>query len=213
MANLKLNVSVREGVGKNKVDKIREEKLVPGIIYSRGKDNVPVTVEIRDFEKAFIEAGTNNIIDLIVDGEKKPVLIKEVQKHPFKNQYLHVDFHGIRMDETIRVMVPIMLENRENIFVQPSVLMQMLSEVEVECLPGDIPAEIVIDVQNMQIGDNILVSDLDIYKDEKITVLSDSEELICNLTEPREEVIEEEVSDVDAAEVPTVDETEETTEE
>lgn len=209
MANLKLNVSKRDGLGKNKVNKLREEKLVPGVIYSRGLDTVAIEVVEKELEKIYLEAGTNNIIDLMLDGEKKPALIKEIQRHPFKNQYLHVDFHGVRMDEVIRVMVPIVIENREKISAQPSVLMQLLTEVEVECLPGDIPGEIVLNVENMEIGDNIFVEDLEVFKDEKINVLSEADELICNLTEPKEEVIEEDAPEVDAAEVPTVEETEE----
>ena len=106
-------------------------------------------------------------------------------------------------------MVPVVLENKDNIRVQPSVLMQLLDEVEVECLPTKLPSEAVVDVELMEIGQNILVSDLDVAKDDDLTVLTDLEEVVATLSEPREEEIEEELADVDAADVPTVEETEE----
>lgn len=213
MSEFKLNAKLREGVGKNKVDKLRAEKLIPSVIYAKGKDSENLVLDAKEFDKVYLSAGTSNIIKLSIDGADKPVLIKEVQKHPFKNQYIHVDFYGVDMTEKMRVVIPIVLENRDSIRVQPSVLMQLVNEVEVECLPADLPSEALVNVENMQIGDTLLVKDLDIFSNDKVEILLDVEEAIATLSEPREEVIEEDV-EVDAADVPTVDEEkEEATEE
>ena len=99
--------------------------------------------------------------------------------------------------------------NRDEIRVQPSVLLQMLDEVEIECLPGDIPAQAEVDVQNMQIGDVITVADLDVAKNDKVTVLINEEEPVASLSEPQEEVISEETEEeTSAADVPVVGEKE-----
>lgn len=208
MAEYKLNAALREGVGKNKVKKLRAEELVPAVYYAKGKENMNIQISERELRKVYLEAGHTNIIDLVVGNQIYKAIFKEVKKHPFKNQYVHVDFLGIRMDQPIVVMVPIMADGRDEIRVQPSVLMQHLNELEIECLPADIPDEITIDVREMQIGDSVSVADLDIVKNDKYNVLTDPETSIVSLQEPREEVIEDD-EEVDASEVPTVDETEE----
>lgn len=209
MSEFKLEAKIREGIGKNKVDKLRVEKLIPSVIYAKGKESLPIVLDAKEFDKIYLGAGTSNIIDLEIDGVTKPALIKEVQKHPFKNQYIHVDFVGVDMTEKMRVVIPVVLEGRDSIRVQPSVLMQLVNEIEVECLPADLPSEAIVNVENMQIGDTLLVKDLDVSSNEKVEVLVDPEEAIATLSEPREEVIEEEIEEVDAADVPTVGEEEE----
>ncbi|WP_300408982.1 50S ribosomal protein L25 [Lagierella sp.] len=213
MTDFKIDAQIRKGTGKNKVDKLRVEKKVPGVIYQRGEENINLELLEQDLDKLYLEAGTSNLITLNIDGDSRKALIKDVQKHPFKNQYIHVDFVGVDMSEKMRVVIPIVLEGRDEIKVQPSVLMQILNEIEVECLPADLPSEAVVEVQDMEIGDTVTVEDLDVFKDEKVEIFMDPEETVATLTEPREEEIEEEVEEVDAADVPTVEETEQEEEE
>lgn len=207
MADIKLAVALREGVGKNTTDKLRREKIVPAVYYVSGEENINVQVSQREFEKAFMEAGSSAIVDLTLDGKTYPVIIKDVQKHPYKNQYVHVDFQGVRMDETIRVTVPIVLVGRDEVRLQPSVLTHALTEVEVECLPAYIPQTAEVTVTDMQYDDNFFVRDLDIFGDANITIHTPEDELVASLSEPRESV-EVETEGVDAADVPTVGETE-----
>ena len=113
MADLVLNANNREATGKNKVNKLRAEELIPGVIYAKGEENLNVQFTSREFDKILRQAGTSTIITLDIDGEKKDVLIKDYQTHPYKNQYLHVDFQGINQNETIRVQVPVVLVGRD----------------------------------------------------------------------------------------------------
>lgn len=214
MADLVLKANNREALGKNKVNKLRQEELVPGVIYSKGEENLNVQLTSRDFDKILRQAGTSTIITLDVDGENKDVLIKDFQTHPYKNQYLHVDFQGINQNETIRVNVPIVLLGREDLNVEGAVLVQNMDTIDVECLPKYIPQTADVDINEFEIGDNRTVADLDIFKDENITVLAEEDEVICSLQEVTEEVTpeDEELEEADAADVPTVDETEETEE-
>lgn len=95
MAAIKIQVEKRTGLGKNKVDKIREKDFIPGVLYGKGEETEHVKVDKRIFEKVYKSAGTSTLIDLELEGNVVPVLIKEVQRHPFKNQYLHVDFQNL----------------------------------------------------------------------------------------------------------------------
>ncbi|WP_296141180.1 50S ribosomal protein L25 [uncultured Anaerococcus sp.] len=210
MADLVLNANNREVTGKNKVNKLRAEELIPGVVYAKGEDNLNVTVTSRDFDKILRQAGTSTIITLDVDGENKDVLIKDYQTHPYKNQYLHIDFQAINQNETIRVSVPVVLLGREDLKVDQAVLVQNLDTIEVECLPKYIPQIAEVDITEFEIGDNRTVADLDIFGNENITILEEEDEVICSLQEATEEEIseDEEAEDVDAANVPTVEETE-----
>ncbi len=210
MAKIVLQADKREATGKNEVKKIRNKELIPGVIYAKNQENVNVQFTARDFEKVLRQAGTSTIISLDINGETQEVLIKDFQNHPYKNQFLHVDFQAIDQNESIRVTVPVVLLNRDDMNVVEGVLVQNLDDVEVECLPKYIPQTAEVDVKEMQIGDNKTIADLDIFADENITIHADEEEVVCSLQEVAEEVIEEEDAEaVDAADVPTVDETEE----
>ncbi|MCD1146588.1 50S ribosomal protein L25 [Peptoniphilus sp. KCTC 25270] len=210
MSELKLNLMKREDLGKNKVDKMRNEEIVPGVLYSKGEETVHVAAKKNELEKIVNAAGTSTLVDVDLDGTASKVLFKDVQMHPYKNQILHFDAYGVNLKEKLKLSIPVVLQNRDNIKVQPSVLMQLLDEVEVECLPTSLPSEAVVDVENMEIGDTLTVADLDVSSIDGIEVLTEAEEAVASLNEPKEEVIEEEVEgeEISAADVPTVDETE-----
>ena len=210
MADLVLNANNREATGKNKVNKLRADELIPGVVYAKNEDNLNVQVTSRDFDKILRKAGTSTIITLDIDGENKDVLIKDYQTHPYKNQYLHIDFQAINQNETIRVSVPVVLLGREDLKIDQAVLVQNIDTVDVECLPKYIPQTAEVDISEFVIGDNRTIADLDIFGNENITILAEEDEVICSLQEASEEEIpeDEEVADVDAADVPTVDETE-----
>ena len=210
MADLVLNANNREATGKNKVNKLRADELIPGVVYAKNEDNLNVQVTSRDFDKILRKAGTSTIITLDIDGENKDVLIKDYQTHPYKNQYLHIDFQAINQNETIRVSVPVVLLGREDLKIDQAVLVQNIDTVDVECLPKYIPQTAEVDISEFVIGDNRTIADLDIFGNENITILAEEDEVICSLQEASEEEIpeDEEAADVDAADVPTVDETE-----
>ena len=210
MADLVLNANNREATGKNKVNKLRAEELIPGVIYAKGEENLNVQFTSRDFDKVLRQAGTSTIITLDIDGENKDVLIKDYQTHPYKNQYLHVDFQAINQNETIRVSVPVVLLGRDDLRIDDAVLVQNLDTIEVECLPKYIPQTAEVEISEMEIGDAKTVADLDIFENDNITLLEEDDEVICSLQEASEEEIseDEDGDDVDAAEVPTVEETE-----
>lgn len=208
MNTIKLNLVNREHTGTSGAKKTRAEGYVPGIFYAQDSEPVAVAAKANELEKVVDEAGTSALVDVNVNGKDYKILFKEIQSHPFKNQLIHFDAYGVNLKEKIKLSIPVVLEGREDIRVEPSVLLQLLEEVEVECLPTSLPSDAIVNVADMQIGDTLTVADLDVASIDDIEVLTDLEEAVCSLQEPREEEIVEDEDDADAAEVPTVDETE-----
>ena len=204
---MKLVLNKRDAKGKNKVDKLRANGEIPGVLYSKGKEARMVSGLEKDLLKAYSQEGYSNIFDIDIDGETTSVLFKEVQMHHIKNAMVHFDLYEIDMNTEISVEVPIVLEGRDEVKVQPSSLIQVLNEVTVTCLPKYLPSEAIVNVVDMQIGDVVTVADLDIFGDENIKIEVDSEETVATLVEPTEEKEPEEGEEA-SAEVPTVSETE-----
>lgn len=207
---MKIVLQKRDSKGKNKVDKLRTEGIVPGVMYSKGQEAVLLKGEEKDLLKTFSEEGYSNIFDIEVDGKDTSVLFKEVQMHPIKNAMVHFDLFEIDMNEEITVAVPVVLEGRDDVRVQPSSLIQVINEIEVTCLPKYLPSEAVVNVVDMQIGDVMEIKDLDIFQDENIQIHEDEDEVIASLVAPTDVAEEEELEEeaADAADVPTVSETE-----
>lgn len=210
MRDISIKAELRQELGKNKVDKLRVDEFVPGVVYGRGEETQHVKVVSREFERVYRLAGASTIIDLDLEDNPIPVLIKTVQKHPYRNEFLHVDFQKLNMKEKIRLTIPISLLGRDEIVLQPSVLMQMMDSIDIECLPGNIPESVEVDVRDMDFETPIFVKDLAIFSDEDISVLRDGEEVIATLSEPRMEEeleeLDEEMEDFDPTDVEVIGE-------
>ncbi|TJX13193.1 50S ribosomal protein L25 [Tissierella creatinini] len=184
MSSYKMKVELRQDVGSNKVRKLRNNNILPGVIYSRGQDTKVVGVNNAEFIKVFKDAGSSSIIYLDLNGESIPVIAKDVQRHPLSGHVTHIDFQRLKMDEKIKMNIPIVLLNRDNIKLQPSLLLQLLDQVEIECLPTYIPKTADIDVEDMDFTTPKFVKDTDIASMEGITVLTNLDEPICSLSPP-----------------------------
>ncbi|MGO1580739.1 MAG: 50S ribosomal protein L25 [Peptoniphilaceae bacterium] len=211
MSEMKLNLVKRDEKGKNKVDKLRENQMIPGVIYSKGNEAMPVSALEKDLIKVYHHAGTSNIVSVNIDGNEQKIIFKEIQKHHYKNRILHFDMYLIDMSEKIRVSIPVVLEGRDSIKVQPSVLLQLIDEIEIECLPGNLPSEAIVNVEDLNYGDSVTIADLDIAKDDDITFTIDPSEPVATLQEPREEEMSDKPDEIVEADidVPTVAETNE----
>lgn len=206
MAKYSLDVQIRDAIGSNRVNKLRTQGIVPAVVYRRGEESQNVQVDELEFSKVFSKAGTSTLIDLNTQEGPMTVLIKEVQNSPVRGNVIHIDFQAVSMDEAINVTVPVVLRGRDEIRVQPSVLLQFIDEISVTCLPADIPQTAEVDVENMQIGDTLTVGDLDIASNDKLTLEYELDEPLCSLNAPEEEILpeEEEGEEVSAADVPEI---------
>jgi len=180
-----LHASLREGKGKELNKKLRKEGLVPSVVYKKGEDSVSLKIDKKNFSKALhTEAGENVIIKLHIDDSKKKkermVIIKEVQKDPVKDSFLHVDFHEISLTETLKVKVPIASKGEAiGVKQEEGILQQVLWETEIECLPTSIPEKIEVDISNLKMGEAIYVKD--IHVPEGVKILDDQEIVVFSV--------------------------------
>lgn len=184
MATINMQIENRETTGSNKVNKMRAKDTIPGVLYSRGVETQVISVQKAEFLKVFRSAGTTSLLTLDLDGEKIPAIIKDVQRHPVKGDVLHLDLQKLDMNEKIKITIPVVLLNRDGIQIQPSVLVQQLDEIEVECLPSYIPSTAEVDVEHIDFDTTFLVSDLDVASIDEVTILNELDEVVCSLTEP-----------------------------
>jgi len=202
----KLEANKRVETGKGVARRARARGEVPAVVYGLGEESVSLTVRDEDLTEIIrSEAGLNVLLDLqIADGRKKKknhlVMIKELQKHPVKKTLLHVDFLKVARDTMINVKVPISLTGEEDSkgLKYGGTLQHNLWEVEVECLPTDVPDRIIADISQKDIGDHLAVVDLVIPPD--VTVLAELDDIVLSILAPRLEV-EEEAGEEEAVEV------------
>ena len=199
-----LTVQRRPTQGKRPVRRMRHSGLVPGVVYGRGVDPLPIAVKHRELAK-FLHSkrGEHALVTLHLEDVaswEKPVLVKAIQHDPVDGHVLHVDFHAIVLTERLRVKVPVVL-NGEAVGVKQEggILEHFLREVEVECLPTQIPANVEFDVSTLKIGETIHVQDLTPPKNATIT--SDPSGVIASIQKPKEEKPEEEAAAVAEPEV------------
>lgn len=156
-----LNAAKRAVTGKE-VRHLRREGQIPGVLYGPGIEPVSVQVPWLELRPVLLKAGGTHVIQVSVEGEQYNALIKNVQRAPIRGDVLHVDFYRVRMDVAIRTEVPVVLTgSADAIEDADGVLVHELMSILVECLPGDLPSEITVDVSGLtEIGQMILVSDL-----------------------------------------------------
>jgi large subunit ribosomal protein L25 len=187
MADATLIAERRDTTGKKRAaGRVRREGLVPGVVYGLGEDNVSITVSQRELAH-ILSGGANTLITLRVDGGDQLTLARQIQRHPIKGTYVHVDFIRVRADQTIQADVQVHLVGEAEGANRGGVLEQMLHTVSVEARPADIPHELEVDITALEIGDALRVRDLVVPAG--VVVLNDPEEPLVQVSAPR--VVEE----------------------
>ena len=199
-----LTVQRRPTTGKRRVARLRRTGIVPGVVY--GRDAEPLSIEINQRELMRVlhsKRGEHALVTLRLADTKsweKAALVQAVQHDPVDGHVVHVDFHAIRLTERVRVKVPVALKGDPvGVKQEGGILEHFLREVEVECLPTDIPAQVEIDVSAMQIGQTAHVSDLTPPANAKI--LNDPAGVIASVLAPKAEKLEEAAAAVTEPEV------------
>lgn len=166
--------------------KIRKTGLIPAIIYGHGIATVHLAVKYPEFEKAFRKAGESTLVTLVVDGKPKNVIIQDVQRHFLHGKFLHADFYEVSMTEKLKATVALEFSGVSKAVKElGGILVTVISEVEVECLPADLPHNIPVDISILNtFSDAIYVRDLKI--DAKIEVLSDGDAIVVKVDQPRD---------------------------
>jgi len=200
--DITVNATARDGRGKGPTRRLRAQGLIPAAVYGEGQDSVAVAVDAKQIANILrSDTGHNTIFKLALagsDGEPANVIIKDWQVDPVRGRLLHADLMRLSMTTATQVRVSIEPTGEPaGVKLQGGILDLHLREVELECLPADIPERLSVDVSGLNIGDHVIVADL-IYDREKIRVLTDQNQVIASVLAPR--MIEEEVKPVVEAE-------------
>jgi large subunit ribosomal protein L25 len=188
MSEVIVKAESRTEFGKNANRRLRVEGKIPGVVYGRGVESVSVAVDPADVIQILnSDSGRNTIFELVTDSSRNDVLIKDLQVDPVKGSLVHADFLCIARDRVMEFQIPVEpVGIPEGVQTHGGMLEVVLREISVECLPGDVPDQVQVDVTDLDIGAAIRVSELAVDLN-KVKLLSDPELVVLTVVPPRVE--------------------------
>jgi large subunit ribosomal protein L25 len=190
MASASLSAEVRTETGKGVARKLRSAGRVPAVVYGHAREAQALSLQTRELEKLLSSISTGStVVELTLDGATTKTLIREVQRHPFKKQILHVDFQELVAGEKVTVEIPLVfIGTPEGVRLSGALLEQILHSIEVLVDPANIPNHIDVDVTNLAMGHSLHVSELSLPPG--LEVLTEQDATVCAVVAPRA-VVEE----------------------
>jgi large subunit ribosomal protein L25 len=190
MKQIQLTAKIRTELKKNAMNRLRNEKLIPAVLYGQGQNAISLQVSDKElFRITHTSAGTNVLVKLTIEGDEKQseatVMIKEVQKHPLTSNILHVDFLKISMDKPLETSIPVVASGTAKGIKEGGMLELVHRELEIRCLPSLLPENITLDVSELSIGDAITVGDIPVT--EGVEILVGANEPVVHVVAPRVE--------------------------
>ena len=187
-----LKAIVREGIGSSESKRLRKDGNIPAVVYGLGMDPLSVSVNAREFRNALkTEAGTNVIINLEVGSDNYTALAREIQKHPYRDEYLHIDLIQIDLTQTVEADVQIEFVGIPVGVKEEGGLVQTInSSISISALPTNIPTSIELDISALNVGDNLTATDVNLPEGVELAN-EDDESLLVTITLPRAAVEED----------------------
>lgn len=193
MSEMTIEVQERAGIGKGSNRKLRAAGKIPAVVYGGGKNPVPIEVDRRELRDLLRKSSSENAVFLLKlgdTGKSRHTMIRDLQVDPVSREIIHVDFQRVNMSEKVRVAVAVELTGTPaGVKNEGGVLDFVTREVEVECLPSDIPPHLTVDVSALNIGQHVEVSDLQLPS--SVTMLEDEDRVIASVGHPRVIEVEE----------------------
>jgi large subunit ribosomal protein L25 len=213
MEAFELVAQIREEKGKSNAARLRRDGLLPCVLYGSEIDAIPLTVKTAELDRILREGGANVLIKVKVDSQEYITLVREVQYHPVAKDYLHADLQRISMKDKLQTFVPLVIVGESPGVEQGGVLQQQQREVEVECLPTNIPEYIEVDISELDFGESITAQDLNAGPD--VEIITEADTVIVSVVAPQaeEEPAEDEGAEVETAEPERIGEEEKEEEE
>jgi large subunit ribosomal protein L25 len=194
MREIPITVQRRHDIGKGVARQIRMAGKIPGVVYGPETEPIPVSVEEREFRTAMRHASSGSILNLNMDGKETKAVLREMQRDPVTSRVLHIDFHAISMNKPIHVAIPIhFIGTPVGVKVDGGIMQATMREIEISCLPINIPEHLDVDVSELRIGDSIHVSNVSIPN---ATILADAQRTVVVISAPT--VIKAEATAVEA---------------
>jgi len=204
LEKIELQATVRKTVGNGPARVLRRAGQVPAVLYGRKTDPVLLSVNTKDLELILKQGSFGQLIlNLVIQNGKKvtkAAMIKELQAHPVSGQLIHIDFYEVDMDRKIKVMIPVVTTGKSVGIEEGGLLNIVRRELEVFCLPGDIPESFEIDISELTIGDSIHLEDVPLGGD--VEIASDVNYTVVTVLSPKveEEEVEEEGEELEEGE-------------
>ena len=202
-----LAASERQSEGKSANRNFRRSGYIPGVLYGGKDEPKKISIMEKDIVKATEIAGfSTQILQISMDGKYVDVVVKEIQRHPATSRVLHADFMRVDPDSKITLVVPIRTLNDEScigVKVSGGQVNHLINDIEISCLASNLPEQLEIDVQEMDIGDTVSLSEIKLPEGVEITILQqdeDRDQAVVSVTETREMIIEEEEEVLDLEE-------------
>ena len=192
-----LKAIVREGIGSSESKRLRKDGNIPAVVYGLGMDPLSVSVNAREFRNALkTEAGTNVIINLEVGSDNYTALAREIQKHPYRDEYLHIDLIQIDLTQTVEADVQIDFVGIPVGVKEEGGLVQTInSSISISALPSNIPTSIELDISALNVGENLTATDVNLPEGVELAN-EDDESLLVTITLPRAAVEEEDLDEL-----------------
>jgi len=179
----KISCQKRDIKTRGYLNELKRNGIVPGTVYGKGVDNQAVSISQKQLTRTFQAHGSRGLFSLEIDGGSGlMVIVREIQRHPITGQITHVDFWKVRLDEKINSTVGVSLVGEEEIIKKGGILQAGAKEIEVSCLPQDIPETLVYDIAALEIGDKVTVADLQVPAE--VEILTDLETLVATVLAP-----------------------------
>ncbi len=182
---------------KESLDGLRAGGLLPAVFYGSGNESTPISVDSKEFDKVYDEAGESQTITLDVEGKKVDALVHQVDRHPMSNTPIHVDFLVIDTSKPIEVAVPLEFVGISEAEKAGGIITKTLHEVEVKALPANVPSEIEVDLSLLVDNDSVITL-ADLKLPENVEVVNELEKVVASITIAKEEDDAESVSAEDA---------------
>ena len=198
--------------GKGASRRLRKQNLVPAIIYGGGEEPVAISIKLNEMVKSLeYEAFFSQILTITTDkGDESQVFIKDLQRHPAKGFPMHADFQRVVKGQKITINIPVHFSGREEApgTAKGGILSTLVSDIEISCLPSQLPEYLEIDVSGMEIGDLFRLSDVNLPEGAVIVELEledGHDRTIINMQPPTVEEVDADADEVDAADVPATE--------
>jgi len=202
-----LAASERQSEGKSANRNLRRSGYIPGVLYGGKEEPKKISIMEKDIVKATEIAGfATQILQINIEGKDVDVVVKEIQRHPATSRVLHADFMRVDPDSKITLVVPIRTLNDEScvgVKISGGQVNHLINDIEISCLASNLPEYLEIDVQEMDVGDTVSLSEIKLPEGVEITILQqdeDRDQAVVSVTETREMIIEEEEEALDLEE-------------
>ena len=205
-----LNADLRERTGTNKAREIRNvDGMVPAIVYGDEKETLNIKLKLNELTKASEnELFYTQVLYIKTEGKEEKVVLKELQRDPAKGKFLHADFQRVSSKTKLKVIIPVNFVNEEEcagVKVDGGVVAKAIREIEIMCLAGNIPESIDVDIENLNLGDSIRLTEISLPEGSEIPGLTDeTDQMIVSVNAPKaveeDPIVEEDLEDGEVAE-------------